>query len=447
MAQPVRVESAVPRQLRRRPTSSTSSSRSSAERYDAKDLATQNLAVYTSLDLPLQTLAQQVLREGLAEVEKMIRRKEQPDPLQGALIALEPSTGAVLALVGGRDYAEQPVQPRHHGPAPAGQHLQAVRLPGRVRGHLRRPRPAAHHARPRWSRTRPPCSSSGGKEYAPAELRGQLQGLRDPADGPRPQPQRGHGQGGGDGGLRPRGEPVEQAAGDAQPACSPTRRWRSARSRPRRWRWPPPTTSWPTAASRSPPVTRAQRRGREGNVACEQHYPRPPRVARPGVHLPRRQHDAQRDQQRHRRRRAVHGLHAPTPRARPAPPTTCATPGSRGSRPTCCAWSGSGFDDNTPIGLCRRARRPLPIWVEFMKGGAGGHARRSGSRPPPPTSSSWTSTSRPACWPRRPARPGHLRVLRRGHRAAGVLLVALGDARTMPYPHALAVALALTGRA
>src|SRR5688572_22254263 len=75
-----------------------------AERYQSKDLATQNLAVYTSLDLPLQALAQKVLAAGLDRAEKMIRRKRSEGPLQGALIAIEPSTGAVLALVGGREY-------------------------------------------------------------------------------------------------------------------------------------------------------------------------------------------------------------------------------------------------------------------------------------------------------------------------------------------------------
>ena len=62
------------------------------ERYRAEDLATQNLA-------------QQALSDGLARVEKMIRRKRSEGPLQGALIAIEPSTGAVLALVGGREYS------------------------------------------------------------------------------------------------------------------------------------------------------------------------------------------------------------------------------------------------------------------------------------------------------------------------------------------------------
>jgi penicillin-binding protein 1B len=75
-----------------------------AERYDGKDLATQNLAVQTSLDLGLQSLAQKVLADGLEKAEKTMRKKAGRPPLQGALIALEPSTGAVLALVGGREY-------------------------------------------------------------------------------------------------------------------------------------------------------------------------------------------------------------------------------------------------------------------------------------------------------------------------------------------------------
>jgi penicillin-binding protein 1B len=75
-----------------------------ATRYDARDLKTQNLAIYTSLDFSLQALAQSVLQSGLERVEKLIRRKSKEGPLQGCLIALEPQTGAIVALVGGRSY-------------------------------------------------------------------------------------------------------------------------------------------------------------------------------------------------------------------------------------------------------------------------------------------------------------------------------------------------------
>jgi len=69
-------------------------------------LVTQNLSIYTSLDPNLQAVAQEALANGLAQVDTLIRRKDKPGPVQGALIALEPSSGAILALVGGRSYGQ-----------------------------------------------------------------------------------------------------------------------------------------------------------------------------------------------------------------------------------------------------------------------------------------------------------------------------------------------------
>jgi penicillin-binding protein 1B len=74
-----------------------------ATRYAGHDLTTQNLSVHTSLDLNLQGLAQEALTHGLDRLEKLIKRKDR-GPVQGSLIALEPATGAVVALVGGRSY-------------------------------------------------------------------------------------------------------------------------------------------------------------------------------------------------------------------------------------------------------------------------------------------------------------------------------------------------------
>ncbi len=72
-------------------------------RYDPKDLVTQNLSIYTTLDLHLQELAQQALERGLDRVQEMIRRRTTKT-VEGSLIALEPSSGKVVALVGGRSY-------------------------------------------------------------------------------------------------------------------------------------------------------------------------------------------------------------------------------------------------------------------------------------------------------------------------------------------------------
>jgi penicillin-binding protein 1B len=74
------------------------------QRYDTKDLTTQNLTIHTSLDLQLQSLAQEALTRGLDNVEKMVKRKGERPPVQGSIIAIEPASGAVVALVGGRSY-------------------------------------------------------------------------------------------------------------------------------------------------------------------------------------------------------------------------------------------------------------------------------------------------------------------------------------------------------
>jgi penicillin-binding protein 1B len=75
------------------------------QRYDARDLTTQNLSIYTSLDLHLQSIAQRAVAAGLANVEKLVKSKKKTSaPVQACLIALDPQTGTILALVGGRSY-------------------------------------------------------------------------------------------------------------------------------------------------------------------------------------------------------------------------------------------------------------------------------------------------------------------------------------------------------
>jgi penicillin-binding protein 1B len=64
------------------------------------------LSVYTTLDPLLQRVAEDAMARGLARLEQARPQLVRPDhPLEGALVALDPRTGEVLALVGGRDYA------------------------------------------------------------------------------------------------------------------------------------------------------------------------------------------------------------------------------------------------------------------------------------------------------------------------------------------------------
>jgi len=63
--------------------------------------------VFTSLDLALQRLAEAAVKRGLERLEGNrpgARGKDPAERLQAALIALDPETGQIRALVGGRDY-------------------------------------------------------------------------------------------------------------------------------------------------------------------------------------------------------------------------------------------------------------------------------------------------------------------------------------------------------
>jgi penicillin-binding protein 1A len=73
--------------------------------------------ILTTLDPALQRAAQEALTDGLTAVEARGgyrhlkyagRPRGRTDYLQGAVVALDPATGDVRALVGGRDYAEGP---------------------------------------------------------------------------------------------------------------------------------------------------------------------------------------------------------------------------------------------------------------------------------------------------------------------------------------------------
>ena len=62
----------------------------------------RNLRVYTTLDSDLQQLAEAAVKRQLERLEKVYKGKATP---QAALVALDPQTGHVLAMVGGDSYA------------------------------------------------------------------------------------------------------------------------------------------------------------------------------------------------------------------------------------------------------------------------------------------------------------------------------------------------------
>jgi penicillin-binding protein 1B len=64
---------------------------------------TQSVDVYTTLDLHLQRLAQDAVRDGLTQVDALLSKRKR-GKAEAALIAVDPRTGEILAFVGGRSY-------------------------------------------------------------------------------------------------------------------------------------------------------------------------------------------------------------------------------------------------------------------------------------------------------------------------------------------------------
>jgi penicillin-binding protein, 1A family len=64
----------------------------------------RNLRIYTTIDLDLQQLAEDALKRQLERLDKVSKNREAKP--QAALVAIDPQTGNVLAMVGGRGYGE-----------------------------------------------------------------------------------------------------------------------------------------------------------------------------------------------------------------------------------------------------------------------------------------------------------------------------------------------------
>jgi 1A family penicillin-binding protein len=90
-------------------------------------LSEGGLRVYTTIDAEMQRAAEAAVSQGLTDVEarrvsrnKKARQAPEAPRLEAALVALDPATGEVRAMVGGRDFAESPFN----------RSTQALRQPG-----------------------------------------------------------------------------------------------------------------------------------------------------------------------------------------------------------------------------------------------------------------------------------------------------------------------------
>jgi penicillin-binding protein 1A len=76
------------------------------ERFGSSILYSGGLNIYTSINNTLQGYAERSMLAGLEKLEAKLDRKgkKAQQPLQAAIIAIEPSTGHIRAMVGGRDF-------------------------------------------------------------------------------------------------------------------------------------------------------------------------------------------------------------------------------------------------------------------------------------------------------------------------------------------------------
>ena len=105
------------------------------DKYSENDLLSQNYRVYTTLDPALQRAASAAVETGIKNVDELLQKKydkwkkdkakkgntEAIPQVQVALVSLDPHTGEIRALIGGRDYGQSQLN-----------HAIAHRQPGSV---------------------------------------------------------------------------------------------------------------------------------------------------------------------------------------------------------------------------------------------------------------------------------------------------------------------------
>ena len=80
-----------------------------ADRYPPSVLTGEGLRIFTTLDVHMQKEADRAINDNLLRLvaqHASLRRKEKSQELQSCLVAIEPQTGKIRAMTGGRDYRE-----------------------------------------------------------------------------------------------------------------------------------------------------------------------------------------------------------------------------------------------------------------------------------------------------------------------------------------------------
>ncbi|MBV8518727.1 MAG: PBP1A family penicillin-binding protein [Acidobacteria bacterium] len=77
------------------------------ETYPETQLKTEGLRIFTTLDTIMQRSAEEALDYGIGDLTKRYKHIKKSDtPLEGVIVTIQPGTGYVKALVGGRNYSK-----------------------------------------------------------------------------------------------------------------------------------------------------------------------------------------------------------------------------------------------------------------------------------------------------------------------------------------------------
>jgi penicillin-binding protein 1B len=80
-----------------------------SERYSPSVLTGEGLRIFTTLDVNMEKQAEQAIEKNLLSLEEKhpsLQRKEKNQQLESCLVAIEPQTGRIRAMDGGRDYRQ-----------------------------------------------------------------------------------------------------------------------------------------------------------------------------------------------------------------------------------------------------------------------------------------------------------------------------------------------------
>lgn len=75
------------------------------DRMTEDEISLAGYRIYTTLDARMSTVAQEAVAQGIAQLEKNLKI-QAPDRLEGALAAVDHTTGYIRALIGGRNYSQ-----------------------------------------------------------------------------------------------------------------------------------------------------------------------------------------------------------------------------------------------------------------------------------------------------------------------------------------------------